>query len=910
MTLHDWRALVRSHLSPLVVARQPDIVDELAWHLADLYAEALADGRSPEEAAAVATTALTSERDRLAHNVLAATRAWPGLISDAWTESIEQATTGPKRGRLMNGFTRDLLVATRTLWRSRGFAGIALLTLTLGIGATSAIFAAVDTVLLRPMPFRHADRLVVPVSINAARGINQGSISFADYTDWRRETDVFEAVSLWRPVSVDLTGDEGPERAQAAQVSEEYFRLADVVPLAGRGFVPADHEAKAPRVTVLSHGLWQRRFGGRPDLVGKTLRVAGVPFEIVGILPPRSVWPDRPVLFLPMRPTGFEEDVRTRRDNLIFFGVARLRDGVPIERGHAVLESIAARLERDHPEARKGWTNGLVPLREFIVEADLRRALLVLFAAVGAVLLISCANLASLVLVRGLGRAREVGVRLALGASRWRIVRQQLAEIAVLAMAGAALGTALASWMIHGLAAMAPPGTPFVDQLGLNLRVLVATGILAATALVIAGLVPALANSTVRLAPALKDGTPGAGSSRRTTWLRQGLIVLEVAVAVTLLIGASLLIRSFGNVLRIDPGVDVDRVLTARLSLPAARYRTAVQSAGFFKRLTDNLAALPGVEAAGATSFIPVGGGGFGLGRVFLAEGWPEPPAGPDVPAQWNVVTPDYFRTLGIPLQRGRVFDDRDRTDSTPTIIVSEGFAKRMFGEADPLGKRTRSWRDENVLREIVGVVADVRYDGLTDPTRSLVYVPHSQDSWDLMSVVIRASGGPPAALSTILRREVAAIDPDLALANVDTLATIASTSVARERYTTLLLSLLAATALVLGAIGVYGVISHAVSLRRHELGVRVALGASRGHLYALVFRQGLGLMAVGLALGLAGAYATSASLSTLLFETAPTDPGAYSVTIATIAVVMALACLGPARRAANADPLLALRAQ
>ncbi len=906
MTLEDWRALVRSHLPTRTARRDPDIVDELAWHLADLYAEALADGHSQEEAAAIARAALPSDRDRLARDVAAATQTLPGAFSDTLNRSID-APSRTRRWSFMNGFSRDLLVAARTLWRSRGFAAIALLTLTLGIGATSAIFAAVDTVLLRPMPYRNADRLVVPVSIHTGRGIDRASISFADYTDWRNEKDVFDAVSLWRPTTVDLSGEEGPERAQAAQVSEEYFRVIDAVPQAGRVFTPADHQERAPLVTVLSHGLWQRRFGARADIVGRTVRVAGAPAEVVGVLPPRSVWPTS-ALFLPLRTGTFSQDMRTRRDNLIFFAFARLREDVPLERGQAAVETIAARIERDHPEARKGWTNALLPLREFVVEPELRRALVVLFAAVGAVLLIGCANLANLVLVRGLGRARETGVRLALGASRWRIVQQQLAESTVLAAAGAVLGAALAGWMIQGLAAMAPPGTPFIDDLGLNRRVLLGAGLIAAATLAISGLLPALAGSSVRLAPALKDGTPGAGSSRRTVLVRQGLIVLEVAIAVTLLVSASLLIRSFANVLRINPGVDVDRVLSARMALPGARYPTADYSAAFITRLTDRLAAAPGVAAAGATSYVPVGGGGFGLGRVFLAEGWPEPPAGPDVGAQWNVVTPDYFRTMGIAVRRGRVFDARDQMKTTPVIVVSETFAKRMFGDADPIGRRTRSWRDENVLREIVGVVADVRYAGLTDDRLSLIYVPHSQDSWRLMNVVVRASSGPPEAMAAILRREVAAIDPDLALANVETLETIASNSVARERYTTLLLSLLAATALALGAIGIYGVISHAVSLRRHELGVRIALGASRRHLYGLVFRQGLGLMGLGLAIGLAGAYAASKGLRALLFETTPTDAVAYGVAVATIAVALALACLGPARRAANADPVGVLR--
>jgi predicted permease len=909
MRLEDWRALVRRHMSPAGsdAPAAPEIVDELAQHLADLYAESRADGRSHDEALTIARAALPEAGERLARELEAAGRTLPGVISDRWTAAIDRAPNG-RRPRWLSGVRRDLLVAARALAQARGFSALAVATLALGIGATTAIFAAVDTILIRPMPYAHADRLVVPVSVNLARNITQGSIAFADYTDWREERSIFQGVAAWRWVTVDLNEHGDPERAEAAQVSEDFFRLADATFIAGRGFVPADHEPKAARVTVISYGLWQRRFGGEAGTVGKTLRVAGTPVEIVGILPARAVYPDAVSLYLPMRPELFNRDTRERRDNMIFQAIARIHEGVTIEQGDAVLAAIASRVERDHPESRRGYTNRLLPLRESIVDGNLSLALTVLLGAVGAVLLIGCTNLANLVLVRGMGRAREIALRMALGASRWRIVRQQLAESLLLAVAGAGAGLALAAWMIQGLKAIAPDGVPFVDALGLDVRVVAGTAALAVVAVLVAGLVPAIATSGVRPGDTLKDGSSGAGTARRTLALRRGLIVAEIAGAVTLVVGAVLLIRSFDRVMRIDPGVDVDRVMTARVSLPGARYPTNKEVTPFFETLTARLTAAPGVESAAATSFVPAGGGGFDLGRVFLAEGWPEPPAGRDVGAQWNVVTPDYFRTVGLRLLRGRDFDARDAAGATPVAIVSQAFATKMLGDADPIGKRARSWRDENVLREIVGIVGEVRYQALTAELTPQVYVPHAQNSWSLMNIVVRARSGAPDALTPMLRREIAAIDPQLAVSHVRTLAGAAQASVARERYTTLLLSLLAAAAVLLGGLGVYGVTSHAVSAMRRELGVRIALGASPSHLYALVFRQTGTLLVAGLVLGLVGAWFAARTLGALLYETTPSDPAAYGTTVLVVVIATALATWLPARRAAHADPLVAIK--
>lgn len=904
----DFRAYVRAYLPPLAIAREPEIVDELALHIADIYQEARAAGDDHDTALARATAALPAAADAFVRELESASRALPGLMVDRWHAAHDTPPLSASSGSSMADILRDLRIAVRSLRQTPAYAIVAIAALALGIGANAAIFGAVDTVLLRPLPYPHADRLVVPVSVSASRDIHEGSVTFADYEDWRRETGVFEHVALWWSMNVDVTGAGDPERIIAAQVSEDYFPLVDATLGAGRPLMPPDHAAGAAPVTVLGFAFWQRRFGGDASAVGRTIDIGGTPHEIVGVLPDRGVWPEEVELFLPLRPSVFDADVRTRRDNMIFLALARLRDGVPIEQGNARVAAIAARLEAEHPESRKGWTNRLLPLRDFVVEADVRRALLVLVGAVGAVLLIACANLAGLALVRAAGRTREMGIRIALGASRARLVRQMAAETVVVAACGTAAGLLLAAWMMQGIAAMAPEGTPFIDRLALDGRVAGAAAIFGALAVLIAGVLPAFASSAIALTPALKEGAPGSGSSPRAGRLRQALVVAEVAIAVVLLASAALLLKSFTRMSAVAPGADVDRVLTARIALPGARYRTAAARADFYKRLTDRLAASPEVEAAAATSFVPVGGGGFGLGRVFLADGWPEPPAGPDVGARWNVVTPEYFRTVGIRVVRGRAFDDRDTASSTPTIIVTSSFARRMFGDADPIGRRTRSWRDENVLREIVGVVSDVRYDGLIADETPLVYVPHTQNSWGSLGVVVRARHGAPGSLAPLLKREIAALDGQLAVSRVRTMADAARESVARERYTALLVAILAAAALTLGTLGIYGVLSYAVSLRRQELGLRIALGASAGDLYRLVLMSGAGLALTGLAIGAAGAYAASKALASILYEVEPTDPVAFLAAAAAMLGAATLACLLPARRAAKSDPLLALK--
>jgi putative ABC transport system permease protein len=895
--MSDWRAELRARLEgmELAAAREAEIIDELTQHLTERELALLQSG---------------VPRDEARRQVLDEIDDHVRLRRDLEHSAVRPLDPAPGSGGVsLRHVFHDIRYACRTLVRDRGYFVTAFLALAVGIGGTTAIFGAIDAILLRPMPFPHADRLVVPVSENLARGTERGSTSFADYTDWRAQQDIFAAVAAWWPVNFDITGDGEPERVQAAQVSEDYFRVIDVTPVNGRTLQPADHAPTAPRVTVITHRLWQRRFGGA-DVIGRTMTIAGVPVQIVGVLPPKAVWPDTGELFLPLRPAALSEDVRTRRDNLIFQNFARLREDVTLEQANTRVRMMATQLEQSHPNIRTGWTNRLVPLREYIVSDDVSRALGVLLAAVGGVLLIACANVANLALVRGQSRARELAIRLSLGASRGRLIQQLITESVVLAALSAVAAAGIAALAIRGLVAMAPDGTPFVDTIALDGRVLAGLLVVAVLAVLISGVTPALVTSALRLGPAMKDGSAGAGVSARAARLRHALVIMEVAGAVVLLVLSSLLLRSFGRLATVDAGVDLDRVLTARISLPGARYPAAENRRNFYDQLVRRLESDPAVERAAAASYVPAGTGGFGLGRVFLADGRPEPPAGTDVPAYWNVVTPGYFDAVGIRLLTGRDFTSTDRAGATNVIIVTDLFAQQMFPNGNAIGQRVRSWRDENLYREIVGIVVDVRYEGLSDRPSASVYVPHAQDSWSSMLLTLRARGGDPLALSPALRSAVASIDSQLAVSQMMTMAQGAADSVAAQRYAALLVGILAGLAVVLAAIGVYSVMSYVFSLRKREMGIRLALGASVANVYGIVFKYGFALTATGLAIGAVVAAIASRWLAALLYETSAADALSWAAMLGAIVLAAVVACLGPARRSAKADPVTVLRAE
>lgn len=800
----------------------------------------------------------------------------------------------------------DLRYGLRLLARDWRFTAVAVLTLALGIGANTAIFSILDAVLFRPLP-GDTERVVVPVSVNLTRGIERGSVPYADYLDWRRESEAFEAVGLYRPNEVDLTGEGEPERIEIGAVSPEYFDVMHARPLLGRGFLPEEFVPGHEGAAVLEHGLWQRRFGSDRSVVGRVIHIGGTAATIVGVMPPGAVYPPEAKLWVPIRADPAHPN-QQRRDNMTWRSVIRLREGVSIERGRAVVRAIAARVAAEHPESRKGWTTDLIPLRRFVVPDEVRLALLVLMGAVAFVLLIACVNVAGLLLARAPERGREMAIRLALGATKRLLVRQLLVESVLVAAIGGVLAIALAWSGVRALSAVLPAEFLPAGPLALDGRVLAVTGIVSLVTAVAFGLLPAFTASSVEPNSRLREG-PRVGSGRRAGRLRSVLVAAELALALVLLVGAGLMVRSFSHVRAADTGVRVDGVIIANVNVPGSRYPEPAQVARFYDQLVDRVRSIPGVETAAAVSRLPAGGPGFGLGRVFLEAGRPEPPAGPDHPAFWHVVTPEYFATLGSPIVRGRGFTPRDDRSSAPVIVISETMARRMFPNEDPIGRRIRSWRDENLLRQIVGIARDVRRNGATDEYQPMVYVPHAQDSWRGMLLAVRTPGDAWAVVPA-LRRELAGMDPAIALANVSTLARHYEDSMLGARLQTSLLGTFSLLALLLSVVGVYGLMSHVVAQRSRELGLRAALGASPGDLARLVIGCGAVLTLAGLVAGLAGAVGLARVLARLLFEVKPTDARTY-VWMSLVLVAAALvACWLPARRATRVEPAVVLRTE
>lgn len=807
----------------------------------------------------------------------------------------------------MDKLIQDIRFGARMIYKHPGITAVAVLALALGISANTTIFSVVNALLLRSLPYKEPERLVVPVSVNPGRDTHRGSITYADYLDWREQTEIFETIAVFNSQPVDLTGEGEPERVVVGVVSEDYFATMGVEPLIGRAFSEQDYGLDVQRVLVISYGLWQRRFGGDAGIIGQDIYLNGRPYPVIGVMPKDSQWPDNFDLWVTLAVGPNPSPDLTRRDNMIFQGVARLKPGVRIEQTTAVMEGIASRLEQDHPESRKGWSNRAIPLRDYIVGDDLHLALYILLGAVGFVLLIACVNVANLLMARAATREREIAIRLALGAGRFRLIRQLLTESLLLALMGGSAGFLLAFWGIDLLKSFAPVDTPRAAEIGIDLKVLVFTVTISVLTAVVFGLIPAIQSSKSDLNESLKEGGRSATGSVRSRRIRNLLVVSEVVLSIVLLVGAGLLVRSFLRLQRVDPGFNTDNLVTMTINCSSLRYPDNAKVIDFYKRLAERVEETPGVEAAAVSSALPLGGGGFYLGRVFLMEGQPEPPAGTDSPAQWNVISPDYFDTTGIKLIRGRAFDQRDTTESNKVIIINDTMARRMFPDQDPLGKRIRSWRDENLLREIVGIVQDVRYYGRDDELRGLVYIPHTQNSWRSMVLTARVSGAPESFIGTI-RDQIWTMDKNLAIANPKTMTRILDESVAPRRFNTSLLAVFAAVALILSVVGIYSVLSYTVAQRAHEVGIRMALGAKTADVIRLILMQGLKLILIGVVIGLGAALALTQIMSSLLYEVSATDPLTFVAVALLLVAVALLACYIPAKRATKVDPISALR--
>ncbi|MCI0486525.1 MAG: ABC transporter permease [Blastocatellia bacterium] len=812
----------------------------------------------------------------------------------------------------MDNFLQDLRYGARALIKNPGFASVAVIALALGIGANTAIFSVVNAVLLRPLPYQNPDQLVMVWETSLARGLERNPASPVNYADWREQKQIFDHIAGWWYPQINLTDDYGePERVRTIDVTDEFFSVFGVQPLLGRTFLQGEDRRDAEPVVVLSYNLWQRRFGGDASIVGKAIRLDGTPYSVIGIMPAGFSFPEDIEVW---RPLGWDPTQHSR--NARFFDVvARLKPDVTIERAQAEMTALARRFEKEYPQSNTDWGVTLVGLHDQIV-GRVRPALLVLLGAVGFVLLIACANVANLLLVRAGAREKEVAIRMALGAGRFRLIRQFLTESVLLAMLGGALGLALAFLGGRLLMAINPIDIPRADEAGIDLRILGFTLAVSLLTGLIFGIVPALQFSRPDLNSTLKEGgrESRAGSSGRR--IRSALVVSEIALALMLLVGAGLLLKSFFRLQGVNPGLNPANVLTLNLQLPFSNYSDWRQVSNFYAQLTDRIEALPGVTSADVTGFLPLESG-WRL-RFAIPDRPPTPP-GEELVAQYHQVSPGYFRTLGIRLLAGRELTDHETADSPGVVIINEAMARRYFPDEDPVGKRLTSsvrsigplarYLPATIEYEIVGIAGNVKNDGLGRAVEEAIYFSHRQFPYRSMSLVIRTNASPLSLLGAV-RDEIWAMDKALPVSDVKTMEELLADSMAESRFSTLLLGLFAALALVLASVGIYGVLSYSVAQRKHEIGIRMALGAGQGDILKMVVGQGLVLVAIGLVTGAAAAFGVTRLIRTLLYEVSATDTETFVIVSLLLGAVATLASYIPARRATKVDPMVALRCE
>ena len=801
----------------------------------------------------------------------------------------------------MESLIKDIRYGVRGLLKRPGFTAIALVALALGIGANTAIFSLVNAVVLRPLPFPEPDRLVW-VWGNIRNGGNRASISPLDFLDYRAQNKTFEhfAASLSMPAAVNITGNGEPERLNASAVTGNYFDAFKVAPALGRGFTLDNEKTGQDRVAVLSYDLWQRRFGGDPEIVSKTIILDGKQSVVLGVMGRDVSLPQNAELWVPL---NFDSEAGMKQRRAHFLRpVGRLKPGVSLTQAQADTDLIAAQLERQFPDSNSGWNLRLVSLKEQLVGGS-RTYVFILFGAVGLVLLIACANVANLLLVRAAARQKEIALRSALGASRLRIVRQMITESLLLAIFGGALGTLLAQVGVDLLVSLSPDSIPRTVTVRVDAAVLLFTFAISLVTGLLFGLAPALRTLNVNLIEALKEGMRGGDEGALKNRTRSLLVVFESAVAVMLLVGAGLLVRSLIALQHVDPGFDPNNVLTMRLYLPPTRYDTPEKTANFLTEFQTRVSNLPGVETVGLITELPLSGQPNDI--PFTVEG--RPVATPDQAfgADFRRVNQNYFNALRIPLLRGRGFTDQDVRKGDKVVIVSQQLVDAAFPNEEPVGKRLIIAMGDDTRYEIVGVVGDIRHGALQAPPIATMYFPTITTNFT--NVVIRTKTD-PLSIAGSVRKEIYAIDPEQPIAAVRPMNEWVNLSVSTQRYRTTLLALFAALATVLAATGIYGVMSYTVAQRTHEIGVRMALGAREPDVLKLVVRQGMVLTLVGVVLGLIGAFALTRVMSTLLFQVTARDPITFAVVAALLIGVAFIACLVPALRATKVDPLVALR--
>jgi putative ABC transport system permease protein len=804
----------------------------------------------------------------------------------------------------MHNLLQDIRYGIRILLKNPVLTIVAVIALALGIGANTAIFSIVNGVLLSPLPYPHPDQLVMVWLDNRKQGIRDDVASYPNFLDWRDRNKTFQGMSGMRDLTVNLTGVGEPEELRGAAVSSGFFQLIGVSLAQGRGFTLEEEQPGKDKIIVLGHGLWMRRFGGDPGILNKTISLNGEQHTVVGIMPPGFQFPDKSELWMPL---ASNERLRAARGALWLKVVGRLKAGVTRAQAQADMDLIAGQLEQQYPATNTGYGINVVSLREQVV-GNVRAALMVLLYAVAFVLLIACANVANLLLARASARRHEIAVRATLGAARSRIIRQLLTESVLLSAVGGVSGLLLACWGLAYLPELSPANIPRLDNVHLDGRVLGFTFGLSLLTGMLFGLAPALQISQIDVGDTLKE-SGRASASRGMQRARSAFIVVEVALTFVLLVGAGLLIRSYWNLQRVNPGFKTDHLLTLQLGLPATKYREGAQVITFYRQLQERLGATPGVESASGASDIllpklPSSGG-------ISIENRPFDRSEQKVELPYDFVLPNYFQTVGIQLLHGRDFDARDVRVAPRVAIINETFAKRFFPNDDPLGKRFAfgDANDDPQWISIVGVVRDTKRQGLDEPVRIESWIPHAQMPVRGMKIVVRTAGD-PHTMAGAMREAVWSLDRDLPIQKMQTMGQVLDERVAQRRLNMLLLGLFAAVALILAAVGVYGVMSYVVTQRKHELGIRVALGARPGDLIRLVVWQGMRLALLGVGAGLIVAVTLTRLMSTLLFGVSAFDPLTFIAIVLLMLLVALLASWIPARRTTKVDPMTALRCE
>jgi putative ABC transport system permease protein len=781
--------------------------------------------------------------------------------------------------------------------REPGFTALIVLVLALGIGANTAMFSVVDAVLLRPLPYKDSDRLVA--LWEKSNKMEEVSVAYPNFLDWQEQNRVIEQMAAFKRDNFNYTPGGDPERVPGSLVSADFFATLGVNPVFGRAFTRDDDRPGANPVVILSHGFWQRHFASNPSVVGQALKLNGKDYTVVGITPAGFEFNGENDVFVPL---GLNADkMSDRGTHPGLYVVGRLKPGVTLEQAHSALDALAANLGQQYPETNGGTHIVLVSLYEDTV-GDIRPAFLILLGAVALVLLIACANVANLLLARATSRHKEIAIRAALGASRFRVVRQLLTESVLLSVAGGLLGLLLAVWGVSVLMSLTPPNVPRMKEIGIDSWVLGFTFLVSIVTGVIFGLAPALQTTKIDLSESLKEGGRSATAGAGTRRMRNGLVVAEVAISLMLLIMAGLMIKSFMRLRSVSTGFDTKNVLTMRIALPAARYGEKPQQIQFAEQLLARVSALPGVQAASMSNGIPLG---LGSETPYMAEGGAALSVMEQPVAVEFGVTSDYFRAMGIPLLKGRVFTERDNLNAPPVIIIDESLARKAFPGQDPIGKRLIPAGDKP--HEIIGVVGDVKHYGPEKKTREQFYYSYLQEGSANLYLTVRTQSDPLTMIGPV-RNQVSSLDKDQPVYDIKTMEARLSQTMAKSSFNTLLLGIFAAVALILSVVGIYGVISYSVTQRTHELGLRLALGAQQSDILKLVIGQGFTLAVIGVVIGIAATLVFSRVMASLLFGVVASDPSIFALASLLLILVALLASYLPAHRAMRIDPIVALR--